>query len=75
MPIYEYHCQACGKNFDAIRSMKDADTPILCKHCQSEQTRRMMSVFYAASDGRSVTSSSGGGCSGCSGGSCASCGH
>ncbi len=75
MPIYEYQCKACGKSFDAIRSMKDADAPILCKHCQSPHTKRRMSVFYASSDGRSVATSSGGGCSGCSGGSCASCGH
>jgi putative FmdB family regulatory protein len=23
MPTYEYHCQKCGQNFDAIQSMRD----------------------------------------------------
>ena len=23
MPTYEYHCEKCGKNFDAFQSMKD----------------------------------------------------
>ena len=23
MPTYEYHCQKCGKNFDAFQSMRD----------------------------------------------------
>ena len=23
MPTYEYHCEKCGKNFDAYQSMKD----------------------------------------------------
>lgn len=73
MPLYEYVCKDCGHHFDVLRSMKDADKPIMCKSCQSTQTTRALSLFYAASEGRSVTSS-GGGCGGCSGGSCSSCG-
>ncbi len=74
MPIYEYICKDCGAKFEAIRSMKDADAPIICKKCLSTQTQRAISMCYASSEGRSLTSSSGG-CSGCSGGSCSSCGH
>lgn len=74
MPLYEYVCQDCGQRFDALRSMKDADKPIQCRSCRSEHTTRALSVFYAASEGRSVTASGGGGCSGCAGGSCSSCG-
>ncbi len=73
MPLYEYVCKDCGNHFDALRSMKDADKPIQCRSCHSEHTSRALSVFFASSEGRSVTSS-GGGCSGCGGGSCASCG-
>ncbi len=75
MPIYEYVCKACGHHFESLRSMKDADRPINCRKCESSETKRALSVCYAQTDGRSVTHSSGGGCSGCSGGSCASCGH
>ncbi len=75
MPIYEYVCKTCDHHFESLRPMKDADSPIACRKCESSDTRRAISVCYAQSDGRSVTTHSGGGCSGCSGGSCASCGH
>jgi len=72
MPIYEYVCEECGKKFDALRSMKDADAAIGCKSCASLKTHRVLSVCYAHGD-QQRSSSSGGGCSGCSGGSCSSC--
>jgi len=73
MPLYEYVCQDCGVRFEVLRSMKDADAAIPCKNCFGRNTKRALSVFYASSEGRSVTSS--GGCDSCSGGSCSSCGH
>ena len=35
MPTYEYHCDKCGKNFDAFQSMRD-DAFRECpkEHCQ-----------------------------------------
>ncbi len=75
MPIYEYTCLDCGKHFESLRSMKDADAPIHCQGCDSEHTARQVSVFFAQSGGRIVAGSDNGGCAGCAGGSCASCGH
>ncbi len=75
MPIYEYVCETCGCEFDALRSFKDSDKPIACKNCASEQTHRKLSVFFASSEGRAVTATAGSGCGGCSGGNCGSCGH
>lgn len=75
MPLYEYQCKDCGHRFDALRSIKDADQPIVCKQCESEHTERQISVFFAQSGGRVVAGSNGGGCAGCAGGSCSSCGH
>ncbi len=74
MPIYEYVCQECGRKFEALRSMKDADSPIICKYCHATNTRRALSVCNCQSDGRAIAGG-GGGCSGCAGGSCGSCGH
>ncbi len=74
MPIYEYLCNDCGVKFDVFRSMKDADEPIACKNCHSENTRRALSVFFAGSEGRSLTTGPGG-CASCSGGNCSTCGH
>jgi putative FmdB family regulatory protein len=73
MPIYEYKCDDCGQQFDALRSMKDADNVIPCGECRSHQTKRKLSVFFAHNNsGKPITSNSSN-CSGCSGGSCASC--
>jgi putative FmdB family regulatory protein len=73
MPIYEYICEDCGHEFDALRSMKDADSEIACQQCESHHTHRMLSLFFAQSNGQPVTASTSSGCANCSGGSCASC--
>ncbi|MCE5208914.1 MAG: zinc ribbon domain-containing protein [Chloroflexi bacterium] len=71
MPIYEYRCEKCGKQFDALRSIKDADAPIPCKNCHSNLTHRKVSRCFSHSDSGTLTS--GGGCGSCHGGSCSSC--
>ncbi len=76
MPLYEYACQNCGKKFDALRSIKDADSPLDCVSCQSHDTKRQLSTCFSHSAGGSSSSpSAGGGCGGCSGGACGSCHH
>jgi putative FmdB family regulatory protein len=78
MPIYEYLCKDCGQEFEVLRSMKEADSPMACKKCNGSHTTRMISTFVAKSGERVVTHSGGGGgggCGGCSGGSCGSCHH
>ena len=77
MPIYEYSCQKCGRDFEEL--VFD-ETPPTCPYCGSNDTQKLMSCCarrrngaeggdYAASPG------GGSGCAGCSGGNCASCGH
>ncbi len=73
MPVYEYVCKECGTHFDKMRPMSQADAPIACTQCKSESTRRMLSRFFASSEGHAITSSENS-CAGCGGGSCASCG-
>jgi len=73
MPIYEYLCKDCGKHFEMLRSIKEADMPITCNSCQSDQTKRTLSLFYAQSGSQIIAGGSNGGCSGCPGGSCSSC--
>ena len=73
MPIYEYACQECLAEFELMRSMKEADAPIECTQCQSQNTKRKLSLFNASSGGR-VIAGTGGSCNGCAGGSCSSCG-
>jgi putative FmdB family regulatory protein len=75
MPIYEYVCQDCQHEFDALRSMSQADAALPCTECGSEHIKRKISNFFAESGGRAVAGMSEPGCSFCSGGSCAHCGH
>jgi putative FmdB family regulatory protein len=74
MPIYEYQCKECGSQFEVIRSMKEADSPIDCHECHSQKVNRMISLFVAKSGERTVAGG-GGGCAGCGGGTCAGCHH
>jgi putative FmdB family regulatory protein len=73
MPIYEYICKDCGKRFEMLRSIKEADFPISCKSCKSDQTQRALSVFYAQSGSQIIAGGNNTGCAGCSNGSCSSC--
>ncbi|OHD64760.1 MAG: hypothetical protein A2176_10550 [Spirochaetes bacterium RBG_13_51_14] len=62
MPIYEFRCGECGGKFSEIRRMgEDLGGP--CPHCQSLNTKKMISTFA------SITSRSADACpsaSGCS---------
>ena len=73
MPLYEYLCLDCRTRFDALRPMMDADAPIDCQECQGEHTSRVISLFYAHSDGRAVTQSAPS-CSACATHACSTCG-
>lgn len=47
MPLYEYRCGKCGKRFELLRRMADADRELECPDCRSEQVERLLSTFSA----------------------------
>ena len=47
MPMYEYRCQKCGKRFEMLRRMQDADRDLKCPECRSEEVERLLSTFAA----------------------------
>jgi len=72
MPIYEFHCEQCGRDSEIlVRSTDWKGTT--CPHCGSERLVKQFSVFASASggdaDAPSCGSGSGSGCSCCCGGS------
>lgn len=76
MPLYEYHCESCDSEFTKRRAMKEADAPVQCPECESEQITRKLSLFIAlgkSESGNMQNLGGGGGC-GC-GGACACGGH
>jgi putative FmdB family regulatory protein len=56
MPLYEYRCQKCGKSFEKLRRMQDADSETECPECRSSDVERLLSAF---STGGCATSGSG----------------
>lgn len=76
MPIYEYRCTKCGKDFEEIVCVNDPAPP--CPACCCGATEKLMSKASFHTDGGSGhdaghSHSHSGGCCGCSGGNCASC--
>jgi len=44
MPIYEYYCQKCNKEFELRRAISMADSHALCPSCGSE-SQKLVSAF------------------------------
>ncbi len=45
MPLYEYRCRTCGRTFEMLRRMQDADRDLQCPECRSEEVERLLSTF------------------------------
>ena len=71
MPIYEYICQDCGKQFETIVTSSAARDSIACKYCNSTKTKKTMSAtsFRVGSSAGSVPMGSGPSGGGCASGS------
>ncbi|OQY56806.1 MAG: FmdB family transcriptional regulator [Desulfobacteraceae bacterium 4572_88] len=76
MPIYEYHCDQCDKDFEYL--VFGSEAPV-CPNCEGNDVRRLMSAcgfFSKGGGGETVRSSAGASsCTGCTATSCSSCGH
>lgn len=59
MPMYEYRCAECGRQFEQLRRMSEADTNLECPGCGSKKVERQVS---ACSVGGGGANSGGGGC-------------
>lgn len=64
MPIYEYACQQCGREFEAL--VRSTTVP-QCPACQSTELAKRLSVFATAGAGASEAAMAAG--------PCGSCGH
>lgn len=73
MPIYEYHCPSCGKDFELFVR---GETRLACPDCDSAKIERRMSVTARPAGGAgsplnlSNLGPPKGGSGGCGGGGC-----
>ena len=56
MPMYEYRCQVCGKHFEMLRRITEADRDLECPECRSTAVERLLSAFSTGGCGSSGTS-------------------
>ncbi|MEW6040322.1 MAG: zinc ribbon domain-containing protein [Elusimicrobiota bacterium] len=73
MPIYEFRCENCGREFELLIYSSDTEKPS-CKYCRSANLTRLLSRFSARGISAGPASTSIKSCSTCPPGkSCISC--
>lgn len=71
MPIYEYHCDCCEKDFETLVF---GSQEVLCPTCGGPVHKLMSCCSFKSGAGDFKTSGSGkSSCSGCTSSSCATC--
>ncbi len=63
MPIYEYACQECGREFELLVSSERSADNQTCPHCASDQLTRKFSIFASPSSSAQACPAKGSGCS------------
>lgn len=49
MPMYEYHCEQCGAEFEELVSSSTRDSEVECPECEREGgAQRKLSAFAVA---------------------------
>ena len=74
MPIFEFHCNDCGNDFEKL--VFGGDPEVECPECKKANCERLMSACNAKVGAKLTASSAsagGGSCTGCSATSCSTC--
>lgn len=61
MPLYEYICKECQKNFDLLRNLSERDEECECPHCGAQGKMERQSSLVSSA-GRSSGDSASGSC-------------
>ena len=59
MPIYEYHCVTCGREFEKLVA---GQSPVRCPDCSGLDVSRRLSLFGVKSASAGSPGGGGGGC-------------
>jgi putative FmdB family regulatory protein len=52
MPIFEYQCASCGKEFEIL--VRNASSAVECPGCNGTELRKKLSTFAAITGGASA---------------------
>lgn len=54
MPVYDYTCRACKKNFTVILSLKEYEKgKVKCPSCRSSKVEQRPATFFAVTSKKS----------------------
>lgn len=53
MPVYEFTCETCHKNFEVVRPMSEASKSVACPHCGGTKVQRAWSRVFAVTSKKS----------------------
>jgi putative FmdB family regulatory protein len=71
MPLYEFSCKNCGRQFESLVTA-GREKDVVCVECGSADVRKMISCF-GIGGGSSRIKASSSGCTSCSTKSCSTC--
>jgi len=64
MPLYDYRCDECGKQFEKRLGFSQSDTLVVCPTCESQRTHRLISAVMILGAAGPVADDGGCGCGG-----------
>ncbi len=54
MPIYDYKCLDCNKEFTLVLTLKEyEDGKVECPNCKSKNLQRLLGTFFASTSKKS----------------------
>lgn len=53
MPVYDYLCKACKKEFEVVLTLTEHERPVQCPHCGSTEVEQEPTRFYAVTSSKS----------------------
>jgi putative FmdB family regulatory protein len=67
MPIYEYTCQSCKKQFEHLHKRLNSAEKVTCPECGSTRTDRALSLFAVGAPAETAPAGEPGFCHRCGG--------
>ena len=62
MPIYEYQCRKCGKQFEVIQKVGEGGASLKCPSCGQKGPEKVMSCCFSSTKSSESSSTSSSSC-------------